>query len=99
VAAAGPVNVRGLGRVIFDRGMAAVKVRAFPEIAAAADAEAGDEDFGSGTRAFRTDAGFGIVFRTGELFKSVVAIAASIIEEGHPVLSLVLLLKARKLRV
>jgi hypothetical protein len=93
------VDVSVSGRTVVDRGMAAVELGAFPEVAASADAETGDQDFRAGTRAFRTDAGFGIVFRAGELFKPMVALAASIIEERHPVLSLVLLLKARKLRV
>jgi hypothetical protein len=91
------VNV--LGCVIVGRGVTAVEVRGLPKVPAPADAKAGDLDLRPRTRASRANAGFGVVFRAGESFKSMVALAASVIEKRHPVPSLVLLLKARKLRV
>jgi hypothetical protein len=83
----------------FDRRMAPVKLGRFAKIPAAANSETRDLNFGAGARAFRTNSGFGIVFRTGELLKSMTAAAADVVEQRHPISSLVLLLKARKLRV
>jgi hypothetical protein len=86
------------GRVVY-RGMASVKIGGFAEVAASTDAKTGDLRLGARTSAFWTNSTFGIVFRAGNLLKSMAAAAADIVEQRHPLSSLVLLLKARKLRV